>query len=251
MTAPETFYDGLAGLYDLIYEDWPASIERQGNALAEVIRQRSPEATRIADVACGIGTQSLGLAARGFAVRGSDISSAAIDRARREAAARNLTIDFSVDDMRRLASYEDASFDVVIACDNSLPHLSGDDEIREALRHFRRIVRPGGLCLLSVRDYEAVERQPVRVVPYGVRERDGHRVVILQVWEFIGDKYDLDFYFLFDDGRSAETRVFRTRYYAISIPRIIDLAAEAGFGDLERVDGSFFQPLIVGRRGRA
>ncbi len=248
MIAPEVFYDGLAGLYDLIYEDWPASIERQGNALAEIIRLRCPEAKRIADVACGIGTQSLGLAARGFALRGSDISSASVDRARHEAAARNLTIDFAVDDMRRLASYPDASFDVVIACDNSLPHLLGDDEIRSALRQFHRIVRPGGLCILSVRDYEAVERQPVRVVPYGVKERDGHRIVILQVWTFLGDQYDLDFYFLFDDGHSAETRVFRTRYYAISIGRIIELAAEAGFVDVERVDGAFFQPLIVGKR---
>lgn len=248
MPTPESFYDNLAGLYDLIYEDWPASIERQGDALAEIIRRRCPEAKRIGDVACGIGTQSLGLAARGFEVRGSDISSAAIDRARHEAATRNLTIGFAVDDMRRLTSYTDASVDVVMACDNSLPHLLGDDEIRDALRQFHRIVRPGGLCILSVRDYEAIERQPVRVVPYGVRERGGHRIVILQVWSFLGDQYDLDFYFVFDDGQTAKTRVFRTRYYAIPIARIIDLAAEAGFVEVERVNGAFFQPLIIGRR---
>jgi SAM-dependent methyltransferase len=248
MAAPEMFYDELADLYDLIYENWPASVERQGDALAKVIRQRDPLAKRIADVACGIGTQSLGLAARGFELRGSDISSAAIDRARREAVARGLTIAFTVDDMRRLATYDDASVDVVIACDNSLPHLLGDDEIREALRHFHRIVKPGGLCILSVRDYETIEQQAVRVIPYGIRERDGRRVVILQVWAFHGDQYDLDFFFLFDDGRTVETRVLRTRYYAIPIPRIIDLAAEAGFIDIERVDDAFFQPLIVGRR---
>ena len=38
------------------------------------------------DCACGIGTQALGLAAVGYEMEGSDISSGEIDRAQREAA---------------------------------------------------------------------------------------------------------------------------------------------------------------------
>ena len=57
MSAVE-FYDGLAPLYHLVYEDWEASIERQGKALDSIIRSyRDETAQSILDVACGIGTQ--------------------------------------------------------------------------------------------------------------------------------------------------------------------------------------------------
>src|SRR5712691_2110898 len=127
-------YDDLAELYDLIYEDWPRSIERQAAVLTCIIRERLPAARVVADVACGIGTQALGLAASGFEVVASDLSAGAIERAKREAALRGLKIRFNVDDMETLATYGDGSKDVLIACDNSVPHLLTDQQILRAFR---------------------------------------------------------------------------------------------------------------------
>src|SRR5262244_3520293 len=122
------FYDALAPWYHLIYEDWESSIERQGSALDSVIRSILDERHRsVLDVACGIGTQSLGLAARGYAVTGSDLSPKAIDRARSEAARRDLSISFSVADMRRAYAHHAREFDIVLCADNSFcaPSLEG------------------------------------------------------------------------------------------------------------------------------
>ena len=244
-----SFYDGLAEIYDLIYEDWPASIQRQAKALKQVIRERFPGATTILDVACGIGTQCLGLAAAGFSVTGSDISAAALERARREAVARDLSITFRIDDMQRLSACRAASTDVLIACDNAVPHLLTDDQIESTLRRFHEVVRPGGLCILSVRDYDTADREGVRFVPYGVRERDGKRVIVFQVWAFSGELYDLAMYFTFDGGgNDVITRTFRAKYYAVPISRLMQLARDAGFVSVERLDDLFFQPLIVARR---
>jgi hypothetical protein len=65
-------------------------------------------------------------------------------------------------------------------------------------------------------------------------------------WE--GDEYDLRLYLTEEgpDGGCA-TRVLRSRYYAVTIGRLLALLAEAGFVDAERVDGAFFQPLVLGR----
>jgi SAM-dependent methyltransferase len=94
-------YDEIATLYHLVYPDWNAAIAQQAAALDAIIRKHvGPPPRSILDVSCGIGTQALGLAALGHAVTASDLSSAAVERARREAAQRNLDIDFLVADMR-------------------------------------------------------------------------------------------------------------------------------------------------------
>jgi SAM-dependent methyltransferase len=117
------FYDELAPLYHLVYEDWERSVARQGAALASLIAEYwGKDAQAVLDAAVGIGTQALGLLARGFRVTGSDLSIGAVRRARREAAERRLPLACMVADFRALP-VPSATFDVVVLCDNSLPHL--------------------------------------------------------------------------------------------------------------------------------
>lgn len=236
------FYDELADYHHLIFEDWNASIERQSAALDALIGG-APRV--VADVAAGIGTQSLGLAVRGYEVIASDLSTRAIERLRAEAASRGVQIEARVDDMRSLSTYDDHSADVMIACDNAVPHLLTDDEIAAAFAQFHRVLRPGGKCILSVRDYAALSAERVRFNPHGVRHLPDARVIVFQVWEYEDEQYDLSQFFVFDYSDRVETKVFRTRYYAVSIETLMRLLREAGFVDVQRIDGVFFQPLIV------
>jgi glycine/sarcosine N-methyltransferase len=73
MQTNEQFYDSMADHFHLIFEDWDASMRRQGAAIAKLLAPPD-EAGLILDAACGIGTQSLALAAIGYSVEGSDIS---------------------------------------------------------------------------------------------------------------------------------------------------------------------------------
>src|SRR5512140_2390803 len=99
----QSYYDGLASFYKLFYADWEASVKRQASALDGVIREFFGEnAHRILDAACGIGTQSIGLAQLGYAVTASDISPVEIEQARLATTQHNLTIEFRVADMRQL-----------------------------------------------------------------------------------------------------------------------------------------------------
>jgi glycine/sarcosine N-methyltransferase len=138
------FYDDLAPYYDLIFEDWEASMSRQGAALEHLIHRElgaaDPEALprRILDVACGIGTQTLPLARRGFEVTARDLSPGAIARLRREAEVRQVVVDTAVADMRHVAASVSGLFDVVLAIDNSLPHLISDSDVCVALQEFKR-----------------------------------------------------------------------------------------------------------------
>ena len=102
------FYDDLAPLYHLIFEDWETSVGRQGAALSALIAEYwGADARAVLDASLGIGTQGLGLLKRGFRVTGSDFSVGAVTRARREAATRGLPLASLVAD--GLAVVEDGT----------------------------------------------------------------------------------------------------------------------------------------------
>jgi hypothetical protein len=109
----------------------------------------------------------------------------------------------------------------------------------------------GGGCLITVRDYAAEERGTNLVKPYGIRIDDGKRL-LSQVWDFDGEHYDLSFFVTEEHLASGEvkTHVMRSRYYAISISRILELMQQAGFLNVRRIDGMFYQPVLLGTKGR-
>jgi hypothetical protein len=182
-------------------------------------------------------------------VTASDVSARAVERARREAGSRALDIRFSVADMRRAYAHHRQQFDLVIACDNALPHLLTDDDLLTAFGQFFACTRPGGGCLVTVRDYDREERTGVQVKPYGVRVEGGVRYLVWQVWEFRGPVYDLAMYFVEDrGGPSCVTRVMRSQYYAVGTDQLLALMRRAGFVQAERLDGRFYQPVLVGKK---
>lgn len=244
------FYDELSHFYHLIFQDWEASIERQANILDGIIKSEwGHNVSTIVDVSCGIGTQSIGLAKLGYAVDASDLSPQEIERAKEETKKRGLDINYSVADMRNSFAHHSKEFDVLISCDNSIPHLLSDMDILHALKEFYRCIKPGGGCLITLRDYENEERDGIQVKPYGVRVDQGVKYIIFQTWEFHGDIYDLSMYFIRDDGsRQAETKIFRSRYYAVTVSKIVELMQEAGFKGAKQIESDFYQPVIVGTK---
>jgi SAM-dependent methyltransferase len=204
----------------------------------------------VLDTSCGIGTQSIGLAQLGYEVTASDLSPSAVERAQREASQRGLSIQCSVADMRGVHAHHRRLFDVVIACDNSIPHLLTDADILLAFEDFHRCLAPGGLCLISVRDYAALDMSAkVQLHHYGVRHVGGTRYVLLQVWELHPPLYDTTFYLIeHREGAQPVTHANRATYYAVPITTLMRLMEQAGFSEVRRIDGKLFEPVIVGRK---
>ena len=225
---------------------------RHGAVLAALIARELEAAAapvRVLDAACGTGTQALPLAAQGFHVIARDVSPSALGRLRREAAARGLTLDVAVADMRDVVRTLTAPVDVVVALDNAVPHLLSDPEIELAFQQFRTALRPGGVCLCSVRDYDTVERGVPLALTYGERRRGSDVFRPRQEWAWDGTTHYRVTFIIDKDGDAGPTTVLRvaTRYYAVGIARLLDLMARAGFVDCRRLDAGFYQPILIGR----
>jgi hypothetical protein len=101
-----------------------------------------------------------------------------------------------------------------------------------------------------MRDYDREERGKGILKPYGVRESADERYLVFQVWDWDENHYDLTMYFV-EESRSSkavQTHAMRSRYYAISPNKVSTLMEEAGFAAVKRLDGVFFQPVLIGTK---
>jgi SAM-dependent methyltransferase len=115
----------------------------------------------VLDAGCGTGENALFFAARGHRVTGIDFVEEAIQRARRKAAERGLSVQFLVKDALTLGDWGQR-FASVIDC--GLFHVFSDDHRRRYVQGLGRVVEPGGrLFLMCFSDAEPGTQGPRRV----------------------------------------------------------------------------------------
>ena len=249
------FYDWFASDYHLVYEDWNAAVERQGAALDRLIRAIHKNPVDVLDCSCGIGTQAIGLARLGYRVQGTDISERSLERARLEAARRGVDISFAVCDFRDLKSVEGV-FDVVISCDNAVPHLLSDDDLAQAFRAMRSKLRPGGLLLITVRDYDQALVDRPATAPPQIHPGPPRKVVVrLHDWDSADSLMYTVHFLVLTEGRAGWTVAHHSsRYRAVGRATITRVAEDAGFTRVTWYGGAdvgFHQPVMTAVNGNS
>ena len=247
-------YDELAAHYDQIFENWEASIARQGAVLGGILQQECGDRRpiRVLDCACGIGTQSLALAMTGFDVEGCDISSGAVRRARSEALKRGLSVPFSVADMLHLTAIGRSSFDAVICIDNSLPHLESNEQLLQVAQQAHGKLRAGGSFIGSIRDYDRfVVERPTAQGPSFYSD-NGRKRIVFQIWDWLDERrYRFHLYITRSTESAWETFHFTSTYRAVLRSELTDVLGQAGFTNIRWLfpsDSGFYQPIFIANR---
>jgi SAM-dependent methyltransferase len=182
---------------------------------------------QVLDLACGHGRIANRLAARGASVTGLDVTSRFLDRAREDAHARGVEVDYVQGDMRELAW--DARFDAVTCVFTSFGYFD-DDENRRVLREVQRALRPGGRLYLDLnhlpwllRNFRSAE----------VAEREGQ-------WMIDRNRYDpltgrtINDRTVIRDGRQ---RSFQFSVRMFTFPELGDWLRDAGFEEIHGFSG--------------
>jgi SAM-dependent methyltransferase len=161
-------YGSFAWAYDLVV---PRPAGGAVGAVARRLRAAGvPTGSTVIDAGCGTGRYAHALSAAGFDLMGVDRSQALIDQAR----AKTSDATFVCADLLTWRPSEPVAG---VLCRGVLNDLTADRERREAFMAFASWLRPGGVLLADVRDWEAtVARYAARPRHERSVERDGRRL---------------------------------------------------------------------------
>ncbi|MCP3169054.1 class I SAM-dependent methyltransferase [Myxococcus qinghaiensis] len=248
------FHEGLAEEYHLLFVNWAQSVERQGAALDALLRRcGEPPPRRVLDCACGIGTQALGLAGRGYVVHATDLSPAAVARAEREARTLGVSVTTGVADMRKLDTQVSGTFQLVLAFDNAVPHLLTDEDLDAAAHAMASKLTPGGMLALGVRDYELLMAQQPRFTSERVLDAPEGRRILFQVWDWAADgrTYRVHQFILRPEGGGWQATEHTAVYRALQRVEVERALTRAGLMDTRWYspdETGFHQPILTARR---
>jgi glycine/sarcosine N-methyltransferase len=247
------FYDDLAAWYHLIFEDWNLSIANQAAILGPILERHTGKASAyVLDCACGIGTQTIGLAQRGHILVGADSSRLAIARATREATMRGLDVNFHLADMRELSVVPETSFDAVVIADNALPHLLSQTDLERAAGEIAGKLKDSGILLATIRDYDQlVSVRPAMQTPafYG---QDGSTRIVHQVWQWDEDQYALHLYLTLQTQGEWRVKHLISRCRALQRADLNRALHSAGFTNIQWLEPRatlFYQPIVIATKG--
>lgn len=199
---------------------------------------RIPVGSRVLDVGCGLGMQTVELAARGYHLVGLDISKTMVSRARDEAEDRGLQIDFHQGDMRE-AEF-DERFDALLCWGTTFGYFT-EQENELAIRRFHGALKPDGVILLEVvnRDF-MIGSQPNQVW----FEVDGAVCMEETDFDYVSSRLRVKRRVASHDGQERD-RLYSIRLYALH--EIRAMFERNGFrvdevSGLEATPGVFFGP---------
>lgn len=247
----QSFYDQLADAYDQLFQDWQAATGEQAEILERIFSQNGFDASAcVLDCACGIGTQAIGLAMKGYRVTASDISEAELEQAGKRAAENGVNIRLKKADFRALEDVFREQFDLVICMDNALPHMLTKEDLHKALCSIAGRVKPGGLFVASIRDYDALLRDKPPYSPPYIHKTEKGQKVSFQTWAWQGDHYKLTQYII-DDAETLQISKFDCEYRAVRREEMSALLRQAGFLDVQwkfPEETGFYQPIVVAKK---
>ncbi len=167
-------YDKLASIYDY-FVNWENRLAYELPFLEQQLRTlgQDPSQIRVMDTACGTGHHAIALASLGFQVSGSDLFPEMVSLADANAKAAGEKVTFRTAGFGNISESfkQPGEFDAVLCLGNSLPHVDSNQDMKKALLDFKDLLRPGGMLLLQMRNFDLVMGEKKRwMEPQSVKD---------------------------------------------------------------------------------
>ena len=220
-----TFDDGEHRIdYDSLV-NWEKRLAREGPFFRKLFKEH--DVKRVLDVACGTGRHAGLFSEWGLAVTAVDGSEEMIRAAKGQFGDR--PIRFEVKDMREIGSLSGRKeFDACVCLGNGLPCLDSVDEMAQVVTGFYDMLRPGGLLVLHLLNFNRWTRER-RIDGPRIGQDASRNVLFLKIFEPAGEKVGITILEM-EKGETWNLRSQEGELLAIAPEHLSQLVAEAGFG---------------------
>lgn len=184
-------YEDFAERYDLFYERSGTSDPALASFFRELFARHN--VLRVLDCACGTGRHLPLFHALGCDVVGSDLSARMLAQAQVKLVGLGLCIPLHQVDYRCLREQFCQEFDAVVCLSSSILHMPSEEEAVRALSSMRRVIRDGGLLVLTQGTTDKQWREKPRFI-LAVNNHDFSRLFVIDYYAQ-GARYNiLDIY---------------------------------------------------------
>jgi glycine/sarcosine N-methyltransferase len=153
------FFDNVSDFFDNM-TNAPAVISKRKVLLRKLLPSGAKTAV---DLGCGTGADSISLGLNGMDVTGFDISGKMIKKAKMNSKKYNLKLNFFNYPVDNIPLRFNNSFDTAVSLGNSLA-LIDDKKIGKSIKKIFNILKPGGIFILQILNYSAIEKTGSRIV---------------------------------------------------------------------------------------
>jgi SAM-dependent methyltransferase len=229
------FYEQMADAYPLFFRDYERNMEEEGAWLEAVL---APLGVRtVLDACCGSGRQAIPLARRGFLVTGADPCGRMLEQEKERASAMGVTIPLIQSSFSELRQHVSCTFDAVIALGNGLCNQERLEEIARSLAAMRGCCRGGGVCIIGIKDFDAIRNYCPTFHGHSVIDVDGERRIVFETWDFCDPLLAVTAFVLTAQADQPWTvRAAQTREFMLGRDELRRLALLADFREVERLD---------------
>ena len=247
-------YDKLASIYDF-FVNWDNRLAYELPFLEQQLHTLGEDSSqiRVMDTACGTGRHAIALASHGFQVSGSDLFPEMVSLADGNAKAAGTKVTFRTAGFGNISESfgQPGEFDAVLCLGNSLPHVDTDEDLNKTLRDFKNLLRPGGMLMLQMRNFDLVMGEKKRWMEPQSLNEGSTEWLFLRFYDFEDNgKIQFNILSLYRKANLPwETQLTSTQLMPIYSQELKDDLALLGFKDIKLYGNLAAEPYAADSSG--
>jgi glycine/sarcosine N-methyltransferase len=216
------FYSSISKYYSEIFPYNPAQLQFASKNFGGL------DGKKVLDIGCATGELAFQMAKGGAFVTGIDLNKDLLEKAENEKVHPNLT--FQKGDMLQLKKdFRPKEFDVVLCFGNTLVHLPSSELILEMLKDVYDILKPGGVFLLQILNYDYILSEPIAELPLIETEN----IKFVRYYGFDKNRLSVDFKTELHLKKEGEVIFNETPLLALKSNELKNLLEKTGFESIE------------------
>lgn len=223
-------FDDFSVLYDHMFP-WEKRWRVEGPFFSGLFEDRRVRS--VLDCACGPGRHVIQFAKAGLMAHGLDLSPDMIRQAQANARQEGVKPRFQIGSFTNLAELYDPpeQFDAVVCLGNSLTLAPSDEGVAVALLQMQAVLRPGGVCVLHLFNWDKLALEGLRIMPAVQAVVDGREAAILRIFHHCREVVHLHLVVMTGKGKELETVTRTAEQRPVGPVQLRQLLIDAGFAD--------------------